>query len=83
MQQKGPEKVTETTETSSEQIRQSGCATQAHNLLKSLQEMGKKTEFKYLVHEGRTYLQEMGEKDEEQNPTPAGIYTKESVGKVT
>ena len=28
-------------------------------------------------------LQEMGEKDKEQNPTPAGIYTKESVGKVT
>ena len=31
-------------------------------LLKSLQEMGEKTELKYLVHEGRTYLQEMGEK---------------------
>ena len=28
-------------------------------------------------------LQEMGEKDKEQNPTPAGIYSKESVGKVT
>jgi len=28
-------------------------------------------------------LQEMGEGDKEQNPTPAGIYTKESVGKVT
>ena len=28
-------------------------------------------------------LQEMGEKDKEQNPSPAGIYTMESVGKVT
>ena len=28
-------------------------------------------------------LQEMGEKDKEQNPAPAGIYSKESVGKVT
>ena len=28
-------------------------------------------------------LQEMGEKDKEENPTPAGIYSKESVGKVT
>ena len=45
--------------------------------------VGKKTEFKYLVHEGRTYLQEMGEKDKEQNPIPASIYSKESVGKVT
>ena len=63
MQQKGPEKAGETTETNSEQIRQSGYTTRAHNLLKS--------------------LQEMGEKDKEQNPTPAGIYSKESMGKVT
>ena len=39
------------------------------------------TKLNYLVYERGTCLQEMGEKDKEQNQTPAGIYTMESMGK--
>ena len=44
-QQRLPEEEGGSTEINSDQIRQLGFVTQAHNLLKSLQRWGEKTEF--------------------------------------